>query len=116
MFCVKLLFPNVEILYSNRSESCEFRSFKHFFGFICLCFFSLVGSAFNQVLMNPVSGFFNDIKNNRFLLTILNDFINNFDDMIDVISGESCNRFDFIAEGSSWIFFGKLKHDIDLIL
>lgn len=36
--------------------------------------------------------------------------------MIDVVSGESCNGFDFIAERSSWIFFGKLKHDIDLIL
>jgi len=116
MLCVKLFFPRVEILHCDRSESCKFRSFEYFFDFGYLCFLSLVGSAFDQVLMNPVSGFLNDIKNDRFLLAILDDLINYFDDMIDVVSGKSCNRLDFITKGIGWIFFGKLKHDIDLIL
>ncbi len=115
MLCVKLFFPSVEILHRDRSEGCKFRSFKNFFYFSYLCFFSLVGSAFDQVLMNPVSCFLYDIENDRFLLAILNNLINDFDDMIDVISGKPCNWLDFIVERSGWIFFGKLKHDVDLI-
>lgn len=47
--------------------------------------------------MNPISGLLNDIKNDRFLLTILDNLINNFNDMIDVVSSQSSDRLDLIA-------------------
>lgn len=66
--------------------------------------------------MNPISGFLNDVKNNRFLLTILDNLINDLDNMIYIVSSEPCNRLDLVAERSGGVVFGELEHDIDLIL
>lgn len=66
--------------------------------------------------MNPVSGFFDNIKHNRFLLTVQQNLIDFFDDMINIISCDSSNRFNFILKRSDGVLFSKLKHDVDLVL
>jgi hypothetical protein len=66
--------------------------------------------------MNPISCFLNDVENNRLLLTILNNLINDFYYVIYVVSGESCYGLDLVSERSVGIVFGELKHDIDLVL
>ena len=66
--------------------------------------------------MYPASCFFDDIKDYRFLLAVQQYLIYFFDDMVDIVSGDSCDGFDFVLEGGDGVLFGEFKHDVDLVL
>lgn len=66
--------------------------------------------------MNPVSCFFYDIKNNRFLATVVDNLFDFSNDVISVIASDACDGLYLILDGRIGILFGVLKHEIDLIL
>ena len=66
--------------------------------------------------MNPIPCLLDNIKNNWFLLTIVYNFVNNFDNVIDIVPSQPSYRLDLISQRGSWIFLSEFKHDIDLVL
>ena len=97
IFGVKIFFPNIEVLHSDRSESCELGPFKHFLGLLRHILLNFKGPPFDQILMDPASCLLYNIKNNRLLVAISNYFINLLDDVIDIVSSQACDRLDFVA-------------------
>ena len=66
--------------------------------------------------MNPISGFFNYVKDDGFMLTFAYDFVNFLSNVVDVIPSDPCDGLYFEFEGSEWIFLREFKHEIDLVL
>lgn len=66
--------------------------------------------------MNPGSGFFNDVKDNRFFMAAEDDVFYFFGDMVDVVPGDASDGFDLIFDGSERVLLGELEHEVDLVL
>ena len=66
--------------------------------------------------MNPISGFFNYVKNDGSVLTFTDDFINFLSDMVDIVPGDSCDGLNLEFERSEGIFLCEFKHKVDLVL
>jgi hypothetical protein len=115
IFSVKLFLPSIEVLDCNRGKGSEFGSLKHFLDFLNGVLLNFVGSALHQILMNPASGLLHDIKNNRFLVTISNYFINLLDDVVDIVPSQAGDRLDLVAKRSERVLLGELEHDVDLV-
>jgi len=116
MFQIKFFFPNCKIFNSNWSECRELWSFEYFYLFSSLNFLFFSCFSFNKILMNPISSFLYNIKDNRLMMTVENKIINFLGNSIDVIPSDPRNRLDFILQSSEWVLLGVFEHNVDLIL
>ena len=66
--------------------------------------------------MNPISGFFNYVKDDGSVLTFADDFINFLGNMVDIVPGDPCDGLYLEFEGSEGIFLREFKHEVDLVL
>lgn len=66
--------------------------------------------------MDPVSGFFNDVKDHRLFMAMKDDVLYLFGDVIDVIPGDAGDRLDLVLYGGEGVLLGKLEHEVDLVL
>lgn len=76
----------------------------------------MCGLAVDEVLVYPVPGFLDNIKDDGFVLTVDDDIIDFLGDVVDVIAGDAGDGLDLVFDGRKWILFGVLEHDADLVL
>jgi hypothetical protein len=113
---VEFLLPGKEVLDGHWSKSSKFGSFEHFHFFSGEALLNFQRSALDQVLMDPVSGLFDNIEDDRLLLAATDDFLYFFDDIVDVVSGDACDGLDLVLERCEGVLLGVLEHEVDLVL
>lgn len=116
MLQIELLLPGQEVLGRDGREGCELRPLEDFYDFGDDCLFLLKGLAVNEVFMYPVPGFLYNIEDDGFVLTVDDDIIDFFGDVVDVIAGDAGDRLDFVLDGRERVLLGVLEHNANLVL
>ena len=113
---IKFFLPGKEVFDCHWSKSSKFGSFEHFHLFGGEALLNFQRSALDEVLMDPVSGLLNNIEHDRLLLAATDDFLYFFDDIVDVVPGDACDRLDLVLERCEGVLLGVLEHEVDLVL
>lgn len=113
---VKLPLPGQEVLDSDWGEGCELGPFEYGFFPDDLLFLDFDGPALNQVLMDPVPGFLDDVEDDWLFVAVEDDVLDLLGDVVDVVPGDAGDGFDFVLDGGEGVFLGELKHEVDLVL
>lgn len=116
MFQLKLFLPCQKVLWSNRCKGSELWSFKYLLYFFLNLKISFICSSLNQEVNNPQSNFFNNIIDDRFIPILIDNILNKFSNLINIIPGDTSHRFDLILDRSFRIGFSILEMNIKLIL
>jgi len=93
---IKVLFPSYKIFNCDRSECCKFGSLKHLHFFVQINLIDLIKLPFNKIDIDPVPCFFNNIKNNWFVITISDDFLDLLGDVVNVVPGDAGNGLNLV--------------------
>ena len=116
MFQLKLFLPCQKVLWSNRCKGSELWSLKYLLDFFLNLKISFISSPLNQEVNNPQSNFFNNIIDNRFIPILIDNILNKFGNLTNIIPGDTSHRFDLILDRSFRIGFSILEMYIKLIL
>lgn len=99
MASLEVLLPGEEVFDGDGGEGSEFGPFVEGLGLDYFFFFEFSGPALHQVLMDPASGFLDDVVDNGAIVVVEEDFVYLFVDVVDVVAGDAGDGLDFVVEG-----------------
>lgn len=66
--------------------------------------------------MDPVAGLLNNIKDDWFLMAVVDDVVYLLRDVIQVVASDAGDRLELVLEGREGVLLGVLEHETDLVL
>lgn len=66
--------------------------------------------------MDPITSLLNNIKDDWFLMAVVDDFIDLLRDVIEAISSDAGDWLELVLEGREGVLLGVLEHEANLVL
>jgi hypothetical protein len=116
MASIELLLPGEEGLDGDGSEGRELGPFEDLLLLGEVGLLDLEGFALDEVLVDPIAGFLDDVEDDGLLLTVADNVLDLLGDGVDVVAGDADDGLELVAEGSEGVLLGELEHEVDLEL